>query len=178
MKRIIRNILWWCFCCWWWWRWWWRWWRQERRVKRWVLALTQDTSAPPGGGRPEPGRQLDPRSNQGSTRLRHQSVRVLPIVKVFCQEETWRMVDQWGSLAQMALPRLLPFLLLVGVLSLQEVEADAVADAASSQVKCSSYSDSIRVCLAIWKKGTERGLSWFINLANIFLGEEIRKTLP
>ena len=99
---------------------------------------------------------------------RHQSVRVLPIVKVFCQEETWRMVDQWGSLAQMALPRLLPFLLLVGVLSLQEVEADAVADAASSQVKCSSYSDSIRVCLAIWKKGTERGLSWFINLANIF----------
>ena len=34
----------------------------------------------------------------------------------------------------MALPRLLPFLLLVGVLNLQEVEADAVADAASSQV--------------------------------------------
>ena len=38
-------------------------------------------------------------------------------------------------MAAFPLLRLLPFLLLVGLLALLEVEADAVADAVSSQVK-------------------------------------------
>ena len=79
----------------------------------------------------------------------------------------------------MALPRLLPFLLLVGVLTLQEVEADAVADAASSQVKCSSYSDSIPSLLGYMKKMGLRGVYPDLSIWQIFfLWEEIRKTLP
>ena len=125
------------------------WWRHSRRVKRgsgWRRTPGGATGwqrvedpAPPllqasVGSAQQAGKHGH--SRRQTSNICGATTRV-SIVKGFCQEGLM-IKHQWGFVeAQMAafpLLRLLPFLLLVGLLGLLEVEADAVADAVSSQV--------------------------------------------
>ena len=125
-------------------RWWLRGWRQLRRVKRVVLA---DAGEGRGGRQKEKERApVDPAHHQGKharcTAQTSTSLAPLGLYSeaILSEGDILRMVDQWvrKTKVDMGVPLLLPVLLLVGHQQLGHVEADAVAEAASSQVPLES----------------------------------------
>ena len=121
-------------------RWWLRGWRQLRRVKRVVLA---DAGEGRGGRQKEKERApVDPAHHKGKHArcTAPTSTFLAPLglysEAILSEGDILRMVDQWvrKTKVDMGVPLLLPVLLLVGHQQLGHVEADAVAEAASSQV--------------------------------------------